>query len=124
MIEVPGQLKPLICGFELGDLYDGPRATGITLLQRIYGGPQRWSQVYQATIDAWNQPVSERQLPEHFVLKIYVEDWDPYGLDHHDPQAEEEQRTMLELETRAYRRLVGCPVTPRWYGTYQVSIRP
>ncbi|KAF8598479.1 hypothetical protein BDV93DRAFT_609827 [Ceratobasidium sp. AG-I] len=128
MIDVPCQLTPTVSGFELGNLY-GPRPTSITLLSRIYGGPRRWSQVYQVTVDAWDQSVSELQLPAYFVLKLYVaseltslEDWDPYGLDHHDPGAEEEQRKMTELETRAYSKLIGCPVTPKWYGTYQFTL--
>ncbi|KAF8606953.1 hypothetical protein BDV93DRAFT_505826 [Ceratobasidium sp. AG-I] len=126
MIDVPCRFTPKRSSPELGNLYNGPQPTSVTLLRRIYGGPRRWSQVYQAKVHTWDRPVAGLQLPDSFVLKLYVaselssiEDWDPYGLDHLGPEAEKEQREMIERETQAYSRLVGCPVTPRWYGTYQ-----
>ncbi|KAF8598482.1 hypothetical protein BDV93DRAFT_609830 [Ceratobasidium sp. AG-I] len=129
MIDLACQLKPTFSGFELGNLYNGPRPATVTLSRRIYGGPRRWSQVYQVAVDSWDRPVSELKLPAHFVLKLYVaseltslEDWDTYGLDHLGPNAEEEQREMIEQETRAYEKLIGCPVTPRWFGTYQFTL--
>ncbi|KAF8598478.1 hypothetical protein BDV93DRAFT_547393 [Ceratobasidium sp. AG-I] len=129
MIKVPCQLTSTKSNLELGSLYDGPRPTSITLLQRIYGGPRRWSQVYRAKVGDWDRPVLDLQPPESFVLKLYVvsevsslEDWDPDGLDHLGPEAEKKQRTMAERETQAYSRLTGCPVTPRWYGTYQFTL--
>ena len=129
MIAVPCQLAPALSGFEVGSLYDGPRPLCITLLRMIHGGPRRWSQVYYVRIDSWDQPVTELNLPERFVLKLYVaselsnfEDWDPCGLDHVGPKAEEEQREMIAQETHAYQALIGCPVTPRWFGIYQVRV--
>lgn len=133
MIELPCQLKPVLSCFEPRNFYDGPQPLCITLLRKIYGGPRRWSQIYYAKVDSWDQPVSELHLPQHFVLKLRVvselcsyEDWDPFGPDHPGPDAEEAQRERAERETQAYQSLIGCPVTPRWFGTYQVRscIRP
>lgn len=128
MIELPCSLTPGRFDSKFGDLYDGPQPTSITLLRIIYGGPRVWSQVYEARVDSWDRPVADSQPSERFILKLYVaselsnlENADADDFDHLGANPQEAQRAMTQQETLAYSKLIGCPVTPRWYGTYQVS---
>lgn len=129
MIETPCRLDPAAPPPDISQLYAGPRPTSITLLDIIHGGPRRWSQVYLANVAEWDGAFSESQTPSSLVLKLYVsseldslEDWDPYESDHLGSDPHESQKRMARLESEAYPLLVGCPVTPRWYGTYEVSV--
>jgi hypothetical protein len=108
--------------------YFGPRATSITLSSALSTGQFRWSQVYCGTVDDWGEVSNNNgDLPSSVAIKLYL----PSALDRNQPHKyweaehlgdhpQESQQHMVARESMAYRRLVGCPVTPKWYGTYDV----
>jgi hypothetical protein len=56
---------------------------------------------------------------ESFILKLHVsseftsEEWNPDASDYLDSEPELEQREMAENEAKAYRALIGRPMTPK-----------
>lgn len=129
MIETPCRLKPSPLPSTIDQLYTGPQPISITLLEMIHGGARRWSQVYRVEINEWKGRLPETQAPTSFVLKLYVpseldslEDWDPYESNHLGSDPQESQHRMAKQENKAYQSLIGCTLTPRWYGSYEVSV--
>jgi hypothetical protein len=123
MLDLPCELNPIPPCSDHEKLYDGPQPACVILLRHVHGGPRCWSQVYEATVSSWDKDFSDQSQPlKSLVLKLYVAselastgDWDPdASSDHLGSDPERAQQEMARNENKAYRALVGCPVTPRY----------
>ncbi|KAF8604884.1 hypothetical protein BDV93DRAFT_605772 [Ceratobasidium sp. AG-I] len=129
MIALPCNLKAATPPSEFKCLYDGPQPENITLIRQIHGGPRCWSQVYEVNIFSWKRLISWDNYGSTFVLKLYVpseltceEGWDLDVTNSPVSDPEGAQSDMVRREKEAYQKLNGCPVAPRWYGTYEFEL--